>query len=46
MTENVNLLTNSVRCLAYPYIFEMPHRAWLLEFFNEYDVMKNNSPLN
>jgi hypothetical protein len=42
VTENVNLLTNSVRYLAYADSSEKPHREWLPGLCNKYDVMKNN----
>ena len=42
MTENVNPLTNSVKCLPYPPLFEMAPMAFPSGLYNKYDVINKN----
>jgi hypothetical protein len=42
MTENVNPLTNSVKCLASPLVIEMPPVVCQAGLYNKYDVMNKN----
>jgi hypothetical protein len=42
MTENVNPLTNSVKCLAYPPVFEMTPVVCPSGLYNKYDVINKN----